>query len=387
MPSPFDSLPEPRVLAAEPYPGASSVVGNVFRKTDTTYKFFWFLALLEHSKIAEKNAPLTLPIREIAREMVAQAWPCRRLFKLWFGHQDRLQTLIDDLAEQTGLADNANLHEVQAAAQRLAPDELRILEDYVPYRFLTPWLTSALIGVADHARHGLIQLLAERSQASPRPTPYRFDTVIGRPSAVELPWRWVVFLQSNHRPLRDFTHLALARYFESRNPGVPAIVNKLERPGFRRLEKARIFWDYYRDSGQLRCIYSRTLLTAEYDIDHFLPWSFVTHDLIWNLTPVTRTVNNAKRDAIPSLTRYLPDLIEQHFTALNRLPDALRRTRGAHFKAFESVQQEYSTLLRVPASELPRIDRAGFEDVYRNEIQAQAEIAHRMNFLSDWTMT
>jgi hypothetical protein len=112
MPSPFDLLPSiaGSKLPYEPYPGATSVVGLVFQNVDTSYKFFWFLSVLHKAKVAARSrTDLRLEIKELAREMIAQAWPCRRLFKLWFGHQDRLQGLIDQLAQSSGLADSARL--------------------------------------------------------------------------------------------------------------------------------------------------------------------------------------------------------------------------------------------------------------------------------------
>jgi hypothetical protein len=71
----------------------------------------------------------------LAREMIAQAWPSRRLFKLWFGHQDRLQHLIDQLAQNSGLADAARLEEVRAVAQELSEADLSVLQDFVPTDF------------------------------------------------------------------------------------------------------------------------------------------------------------------------------------------------------------------------------------------------------------
>jgi hypothetical protein len=173
MKSPFDLLPSITgdKLPFEPYPGATSVIGLIFQNTDTTYKFFWFLSLLDRAKVAGLRTDLQLEIKELAREMIAQAWPCRRLFKLWFGHQDRLQRLIDQLAQNSGLADGARLDEVRDAALELSEVDLSVLQDFVPYRFLTPWLRSALVGVDDHDRNQLIQLLAARSANSPRPTP------------------------------------------------------------------------------------------------------------------------------------------------------------------------------------------------------------------------
>jgi hypothetical protein len=162
MKSPFDLLPSITrdKLPFEPYPGATSVIGLIFENTDTTYKFFWFLSLLDRAKATGSRTDLRVEIKELAREMVAQASPCRKLFKLWFGHRDRLQRLIDQLAENSDLTDSARLIEVRGAALELSEVDLSVLQDFVPYRFLTPWLRSALVGVNDHARNQLIQLLA-----------------------------------------------------------------------------------------------------------------------------------------------------------------------------------------------------------------------------------
>ena len=45
-----------------------------------------------------------------------------------------------------------------------------------------------------------------------------------------------------------------------------------------------------------------------YDLDHFIPWSFVSHDLIWNLLPANGSINSSKSDKLPNLDKYLPRL-------------------------------------------------------------------------------
>jgi HNH endonuclease len=386
MKSPFDVLPviAHTNLPFEPYPGATGVLGQVFRNTDTTYKFFWFLALLHKAKVASPGSDLSLKIVALTREMVAQAWPCRRLFKLWFGHQDQLQGLIDTLAKRCGLPDNAHLHEVQQAAALLSESEVAILQDYVPYRFLSPWFRSALADVKDHTRHGLIQILAERTTHSPRPSPYCFDSVVGRPLAISVGSKWLTFLQSNHLPLKAFAQFSLARYFEVRNPGIPGIINKLERPGVRKLDKPRQFWDLVLEQSQLRCIYSGDLIQAEYELDHFLPWSFVTHDLIWNLTPVSRSVNLKKLDAIPRLGLYLGAFVDQHYRALSVLRAGLEASRGARLKALEAVTLEYTNLFKIPATDLFQLTHEGYLQKLATEIHAQADLARRLSFEMDW---
>jgi hypothetical protein len=386
MESPFDLLPSitSGKFPFEPYPGATGVIGLVFKNVDTTYKFFWFLSLLDKVQRSDFKGDLQFEIKELAREMVAQAWPCRRLFKLWFGHQDRLQKLIDQLAEKSAIPDNARLDEVRDAALQLSEAELSILQDFVPFRFLTPWLRGALVGVGDHGRNRLIQLLAERSMHSPRPTPYSFDAAIGQPKQIIIGSKWLTFLRSNYLPLRAFAQLSVARYFETRNPGIPGIINKLERPGVRKLEKARIFWDTVLASQPLRCIYSGEPILPNYDLDHFLPWSFVTHDLIWNLTPAPDTINLAKSDAVPNLNRYLSGFVDQHYMAMPILRNALLEFRGAQLRALEAITLEYATLFKTGPSDFFQLSRDQYTQVLSTEIHAQADVARRLNFETDW---
>jgi hypothetical protein len=386
MQSPFDLLPSitGNKLPCEPYPGATSVIGLVFQNVDTTYKFFWFLSVLHKANVAPFRTDLPLAIKELAREMIAQAWPCRRLFKLWFGHQDRLQGVIDQLAQNSGLSDSARLDEVRDAALELTEADLSVLQDFVPYRFLTPWLRSALVRVSDHARNQLIQLLAARSSNSPRPTPYSFDTVIGRPKQIIVGSKWLTFLQSNHFPFRAFAQLSVARYFETRNPGIPGIINKLDRPGVRKLEKARVFWDTILSVQSLKCIYSGEPIQPDYDLDHFLPWSFVTHDLIWNITPTPGAINLAKSDALPNLGRYLSGLVDQHYVAMPVLKGALANVRGARLRALEAITLEYANFFRIPFTELFLLSRDQFNNMLSTELHAQADVARRLNFESDW---
>jgi hypothetical protein len=40
------------------------------------------------AKVTGLRTNLQIEIKELAREMIAQARPCRRLFELWFGHPE-----------------------------------------------------------------------------------------------------------------------------------------------------------------------------------------------------------------------------------------------------------------------------------------------------------
>jgi hypothetical protein len=71
-----------------------------------------------------------------------------------------------------------------------------------------------------------------------------------------------------------------------------------------------------------------------------MPWTFVTHDLIWNLKPAPAAINLAKSDAIPHLSRYLVAFVGQHYAAMPVLKSALANVRGAQLRALEAITLE-----------------------------------------------
>jgi hypothetical protein len=176
----------------------------------------------------------------------------------------------------------------------------------------------------------------------------------------------------------------LAKYFEVRNPGIPGIINKLERPGVRKLERARQFWDTILEHQELRCIYSGELIQPNYDLDHFLPWSFVTHDLIWNLVPAPRSINVQKSAAIPKLALYLPGFVNQHYRALPVVKEILNTGHSARQRVLEAATQEYATLFKVPIVDLFQLGSDRFAELLSIEIHAQTDLARRLSFETDW---
>ena len=38
-----------------------------------------------------------------------------------------------------------------------------------------------------------------------------------------------------------------------------------------------------------------------YEIDHFVPWSYITNDEMWNLMPVDATIKSSKKDKLAAI--------------------------------------------------------------------------------------
>jgi HNH endonuclease len=124
--------------------------------------------------------------------------------------------------------------------------------------------------------------------------PYHFNAVIGRPQIIHVNSKWLTFFQSNHLPLKlspNFLWPGISRHGTRVYLGSLTNSKDLVRGSWK---KRVTFGIRFLEHQEIRCIYSGELIRRDYDLDHFSPWSFVTHDLIWNLTPAPRAINIQK---------------------------------------------------------------------------------------------
>jgi hypothetical protein len=118
-----------------------------FRSTVTTYKFYWFLAII---KMVEEGQT-TISKRELFSEMIAHAWFTVNYFHVSFGKQDQFQQAISALMPLENLTADAKRETVSAHLKVSTTSQtLRILRAFnseVPHRFLSPWFP------ADNIKH------------------------------------------------------------------------------------------------------------------------------------------------------------------------------------------------------------------------------------------
>ena len=247
---------------------------------------------------------------------------------------------------------------------------------YVPTRFLSPWFRDQLTGRKDSEKDRLIARLAQASQTGPLPTPYWFDA-----EHVRLNASWRHFLADNLGVVQAFAEYHFARYLQNRNPNVPGIVNKLSAPTERDLRLAREFWQLVRDGFQeageperFRNIYSNQPLSGRFTIDHFLPWSFVAHDLMRNLAPVDTTTNSSKGDTLPDLDTYLPRLVSLHVGAIEVAKERPR------------LLKDYTEAFKLDVPGLLALGEGGLRAKYRDVMTSQAQIAANQGFETGWKL-
>ena len=108
-------------------------------------------------------------------------------------------------------------------------------------------------------------------------------------------------------------------YLQARNSTVPAVSEKLCPPPRREpLTVQTRYWSKAMAamSEPLRCIYTGGPLDRErFHLDHFLPWTFVCHNSLWNLLPVSPKANTSKWNRLPDAS-YLPAFAASQHTGL-----------------------------------------------------------------------
>ncbi len=340
-------------------------LGNIFKDTSATYKYFWFVSILQ---IHARTDCERISVWDIVIRMVANAWYPIHYFRLSFGKSDSLFSIVMEIHRITQLPIDANIETIiktltERSEERAIKSQLNILTKNVPYRFLRPWINTS------DDREMVIRSLSLENNClySLHKKNGNFYIIMNR--------QWKHYLHNHYNILLDFSYWNLVQFLQARNPNVPAISNKIVRPETRSsLANQHKYWDMVINlGGPIKCIYTgKELYTKSYDLDHFIPWSFVSHDLIWNLIPSDGSINSSKNDKIPDLNYYLPKLAKLQHESLQLLINA-----GKEPKAIE----DYVSLGYAPF-ELARMSESCFYDIYERTFKPISQIALNMGFQS-----
>ena len=338
-------------------------LSRVFNNTTATYKFYWFQSLLQ---MHNEEGIYRMNVWDLVIRMVANAWFPIHYFHLSFGSMDSLHRIVTELQWMTDLPMDAKKEEVvECLTVRLddkkVKDQLATLIRNVPYRFLSPWInytSDADVIARSHAyENGCLYSIQK--------TKDEFYITINPV--------WSKYLQDYYGILTDFINWNLTLFLQQRNPNIPNIPNKLTRPMERTsLSKQRRFWDdVIKVGGHVHCIYTgQEIHIGDYAVDHFLPWSFVAHDQLWNLIPADNSINSSKSDKLPPLDRFLKKLAEEH-------REAIRIYLGAGKK--ESALEDFTSLGYTPR-DLLQLNRERFLAAYQQTFSPLFQIAQNMGY-------
>jgi hypothetical protein len=335
------------------------LLAQIFNNTVATYKYYWFVSILD---IVVKEQKRQIPVWEIIIGMIVEAWYPVHFFRLSFGKSDSLYNQIIELQKELNIPVDANKHDIktQIFNHLNSPEIKRLLRVFtlnVPYRFLSPWISFS-------TENEVVRL----SQLFTNNCIYAI-----KGDMIEINPRWEQYLHDNYLILRDFTFWNLTVFLQKRNPNVPDVSSKLVKPVFRdSLLKQRRYWDTFIDlNGSLNCIYTgKILYKNNYDLDHFIPWSFVSHNLLWNLMPVDSGINSSKSNNLPSLDAYLRPYAKIHQQAIQKIYPL--NPNNTIFEDYLTLNDSINNLIRLSEND--------FLNVFQKTFNPLVQIAENMGF-------
>lgn len=290
----------------------------VFNNTSATYKFYWLLSIVQE---LEKER-IALPKKRLFSGMLANAWYTVNYFHVSFGVQDKIQDAIRTLRELEEIPQNLDIDSItELLFYSTNPQTSKVLRHFnanVPHWFLSPWTK-----IKDK------RLIYHESNTSFWEGPYSLNK-----DSIEVKDKWAEYLLDNARIIKDFVYWNLALFLQKKNPNVPDIPNKLIKPPVRGSlnNQRKKFWiPVLEKYPELECIYTGKRLEKEsFHMEHFIPYSFVSHDLIWNLIPADPSFNSTKSNKLPR-----PDEYFDKFCKLQRVGFETMRELNAKNKYLE----------------------------------------------------
>lgn len=257
--------------------------------------------------------------------------------------------------------------------------EFTKLQRFVPTRFLSPWCSKDLVNVPDHQKDKLISTLAGQKYEQKQGVPlYKFTAHPGT-IGIEIHPGWLQYIYENWQIVRGFVLWSLVEYLQKRNPNVPNIPEKLFQPQERDLGEAKKYWNrVLKQDSIFSCIYSdEPIVPQSYSIDHFIPWSFACHDLLWNLVPAPKYVNSKKSDKLPSMSHYLDKFIQTQYQSLQVFLKNAPPNR-------EKCLEDYTNLFQCDFNTLKSMSPATFKEKLSNTLIPLNQMASNIGFETSW---
>ena len=275
--------------------------------TAECYKFYWLDALLKLFSLGKTE----IVFDDLINQMIADAWYSVVEYHLHLGPKNAsgkimnsLERAVIKLSQLTNIPNDADRDTIILAVKendRELHGEKDQLTKNVPYRMLSPFMHE--VKGNDRIWDEKKRLIAYIEQLNKKECiPYQITDGAGLKKHVVINEEWQDFFMDNFVTISGWIEVKKVRYLQGRNPGVPGIIYKLvpENNKQRKLRYVRNLWNTIIETKPVYDIYSEKLLGLnDFDIDHFVPWSFVANDELWNLLPMDSSLNSSKSNNLP----------------------------------------------------------------------------------------
>lgn len=359
-----------------------STLSRLLEKTTTSYKYLFLISLLDILKRRQFDVSLPVGFKEIVVEMLANAWYPHTYFRLSFGLQDKIADKLDSLALEISepilkFTDTDKELLRRTLEKQDLNDVVKYISRYVPFRIIRPFFEQEIARLQDDkVNQKIVDLSFMQFEKQPL---YHFDSVLYKDcKAIILHEKWMKYIERNYSIIRAWVAWEWLNYMQQRNPNIPALVNKLFIPQARgSLDKQTKYWKLILERTSIKCIYSEQSLNLKvFSLDHYIPWSFVAHDQLWNLIPTLLEVNSSKSNNLPA-QKYFNDFVATQHLGFTVSYEHLGE------KAWSNYVETYIADLKVNHEDLLNIER--LQNAYEYTLQPLLSLAEGQGFATNWS--
>lgn len=179
---------------------------TVFNHKATSYKYFWFMAIIS---LAKEKEILTLSYQEILIRMVVLAWPIIINEDICLGERDLLPKYVDKIQSKINLTKESSYRIIEDLITQnyhsLGINKiLSPLLNNVPYRFLSPWI-----------KYTNDEDVKEKSLEKEFSGLYSIHT-----NHIVIKEEWKDYIEANYKEIADYTMKSFIAYVKQYNTDI-----------------------------------------------------------------------------------------------------------------------------------------------------------------------
>ena len=320
----YSDLQGKNILEIEPkYHNKLNIEGfsKMMKDPSFCYKFYWLEAIVQ--LISEGKTETTFD--EIIDEMIANAWYSVREFHIHLSGipmdgqiKDGLERAVLQLTELSDLPANASKVQIKNAIQKYNKELKEVKEQLthmVPYRALAGFFTLSGEKINWNSTKWLVAYI-QKFNKTVVSLPYLLGTSSKLKKEVYFQQGWIKMIQDHTVNILGWIQYEKVKWLQNNNPEVPGLVYKLTPMDekIRKLKHVRNLWQDIMEFQEIRDVFTRQpVKKKKYDIDHFIPWSFVMNDELWNLMPMDSSLNSSKSNRLPKWNPFFKNFAENQY--------------------------------------------------------------------------
>ncbi len=277
------------------------------------YKFYWLESIVK--LISRNHTEATYD--EVISEMIVNAWYPVTEYHIHLSGiygvgevKDNLERIIIKLKELSNLEANASAIEIQNAIKQFDQEirkEKMSLTLNVPYKALSGFANKVGDTISLDSSAGRMMDYYNRLSQDNILLPYTFGKQSGLLRQIIFSPAWIQMIKDNTVSILGWIQSEKVKWLQNNNPEVPGLIYKLDRSEekVRKLTKVHKLWDGIIDLQPIRDVFTDAEVAVKaYDVDHFIPWSFVMNDELWNLMPMDSSLNSVKSNKLPEWDKF-----------------------------------------------------------------------------------